>query len=459
MFAKLFVGILMALLVPQVALSQTQAGPRPDADPRVEQIVAAVDANRMRELLTTLVSFGTRNTLSDVSSPTRGIGAARKWILDELQRSSSRLDVAFETFELPPQERLTRPVDLRNVVAVLPGRTPRRIYVTGHYDSINIPDQIAGVTRPTPLPPDFDVYRQPGQNFDVDAPGANDDGSGTVLTMELARLFADSGMTFDATLVFVLWAGEEQGHYGSYLHARRLSTERQTVEAMISNDIVGNSKGGNGGSDSVTVRVYSEGPEDSQSRSLARYIERTAARYVPSQRVRLIARQDRFGRGSDHQSFNLFGYPAVVFREATENYARQHSAGDSLDGVDFEYLRQNARVNAAAVAALALAPATPRLLSEQGRPLLGRDATGYSASLRWVASPGAVAYRVFWRDGWARDWQHDQLVGNVTEFVLGNLSIDDVVIGVAAVSADGHESMVSAYIAPPYRDVNIVGPQ
>ena len=448
--------VLAALLLPQLVLSQTPVL-RPDADPRVEKIVAAIDVSRLRDLLRTLTSFGTRNTLSDASSQTRGIGAAREWIMSELRGSSPKLEVGFESFRLPAQERLTRPVDIRNVVAVLRGRSPRRIYLTGHYDTLNIPGQTAGVMRPTPLPPGFDVYRQPGQNFDVDAPGANDDGSGTVLTMELARLFANSGVAFDATLVFVLWAGEEQGHYGSLLHAQGLATEGQVVEAMISNDIVGNSKSENGASDSVTVRVYSEGPEDSKSRSLARYIQRVAARYVPSHRVRLIARQDRFARGSDHQSFNKFGYPAVVFREAAENFARQHSANDTLDGVDLEYLRQNARVNAAAVASLALAPATPSLLSAEGQTLIGRGPTGYAANLRWLASPGAVAYRIFWRDGWATDWQHDQLVGNVTQFALADLSIDDVVIGVAAVGADGHESMVSAYVAPPYRDVKVVG--
>jgi hypothetical protein len=456
---KRLLVVLITLLVPQTVLSQTPAMPRADADPRVEKLLAAIEVNRLRELLTTLTSFGTRHTLSDTSSPTRGIGAAREWILNELRRSSPNLDVGFEAFQLPAQEQLTRTVDLRNVVAVLRGRTPRRIYVTGHYDTVNTPGQTAGVIRPTPLPPGFDVLVQPGQNFDVDAPGANDDGSGTVLTMELARLFANSGVTFDATLVFVLWAGEEQGHYGSFLHAQRLAAAGQVVEAMISNDIVGNSKGGNGASDSVSVRVYSEGPEDSKSRSLARFIQHITARYVPSHRVRLIARQDRFARGSDHQSFNMFGYPAVVFREAAENYARQHSANDTLDSVDLEYLRQNARVNAATVAALALAPAAPSLLSAQGQPLIGRQPTGYAANLRWVASPGAVAYRIFWRDGWATDWQHDQLVGNVTQFVLADLSIDDVIIGVAAVGADGHESMISAYIAPPYRDVKVVGPQ
>jgi Zn-dependent M28 family amino/carboxypeptidase len=227
----------------------------------------------------------------------------------------------------------------------------------------------------------------------VDAPGANDDGSGTVLTMELARVFADSGLEFDATLVFICWAGEEQGLIGSAAHAQRIAAEKVIVEAMISNDIVGNSRGGTGVVDAASVRVYAVGPEDSPARALARYIVAAGATYVPSHRVRPMAREDRFGRGSDQSSFTQQGYPAVVFREANENFDRQHSARDTLDGVDFAYLAQNARVNAAAMASLALAPAAPVVVSERGAARIGRDPSGYDAALRWarsaIASTGA----------------------------------------------------------------------
>lgn len=433
-----------------VGRAEAQSAPRPDADPRIEKIAASVSADRLRELLTRLTSFGTRSTLSDSTSPTRGIAAARQWIFDEL-RSTPALQVSFDTYRLAPRGQITREVEVRNVVALLPGRTARRIYITAHYDSINIPGQTAGVVRSTQ--PGFDARAQPGQDYNVDAPGANDDGSGSVLTMELARRFAESGIAFDATLVFVLWAGEEQGHVGSWPHAQRLASDRVRVEAVFNNDIVGGSKGGNGVIDGGSVRVYSDGPEDSMSRSLARYIQRVAAVYSPSHRVRLFAAQDRFGRGSDHMEFNNFGFPAVVFREANENYEKQHSANDTLDGIDFDYMAQNARVNAAAIAALALAPPAPGVVSERGQPLIGRAPSGYDASLRWTASSGAVAYRIYWREGWTTDWQHQQLVGNVTQFVLPRLSIDNVVIGVAAVGPDGHESLVSAYVparrAPP----------
>ena len=185
------------------------------------------------------------------------------------------------------------------------------------------------------------------------------------------------------------------------------------------------------------------------SRSLARYIARTAAVYVPSHRIRLMAMEDRFRRGSDHSSFTRRGFPAVVFREANENFAKQHSVADTLDGVDFAYLGQNARLNAASAASLALAPPAPDVAGTNGVPRLARGASGYDADLQWKASPGAVAYRVYWRSAWSLDWEHTQTVGNVTQFVLPNVSIDNYVFGVAALGPDGHESLIRAYVAAP----------
>jgi len=283
---------------------------------------------------------------------------------------------------------------------------------------------------------------------DNDAPGANDDGSGTVLTMELARVFAESGIQFDATLVFVTWAGEEQGLVGSSVHAADLNTNKVPIDAIFNNDIVGNSLGGNGFRDAESVRVYAIGPEDSPARSLARYIKKTAAVYVPSHRIRLMAREDRFGRGSDQSSFTQNGFPAIVFRESNENFERQHGVNDKIDGVDFGYLAQNARVNAAGVASLALAPAAPKVTNDRGANMLSRDPSGYDAAMRWNAAPGAVAYRVYWRDTWNNDWDFSQTIGNVTQFTLKNVNIDDFVFGVSAIGADGQESMVSAYVSP-----------
>jgi hypothetical protein len=217
------------------------------------------------------------------------------------------------------------------------------------------------------------------------------------------------------------------------------------VQALFNNDIVGNSHGGNGIIDGASIRLYSEGPEDSPSRSLANFVKRTAELYVPSHEVRLMARRDRFGRGGDHSGFNAEGFAAVGFRESRENYSKQHSANDTIDGVSFPYLAQNARVNAAGMAVLALAPPPPEVRSN----MLNRQPSGYDAHLRWTASPGATGYRIFWRDAWAPDWQHELYVGNVTEFVLPNKNIDDYVFGVAAVGQGGHESSISAYVMAP----------
>jgi hypothetical protein len=442
----------LVVLAACTQLAGAQGPPRPDADPRVEKIVAAVSEQRLRELLTKLVSFGTRNTLSDQTSTTRGIGAARSWILEEMRRSSEKLRVNFDPHIIPPQGRITKEVDLRNVMAVLPGKSPRRIYVSGHYDSLNIGGQNRSNSAAPGAAPAAAGGVPSRDDYDVDAPGANDDGSGTVLTMELARVFAESGIEFDATLVFITWAGEEQGLVGSRAHAMDLDAKKVPVEALFNNDIVGNSRGGNGFVDAESVRVYAIGPEDSAARSLARHIVKTAGIYVPSHRVRPMAREDRFGRGSDQSSFTAFGFPAVVFRESNENFEKQHGAADTLDGVDFGYLAQNARVNAAGMATLALAPPAPKVTNDRGGNMLARDPTGYDAAMRWNAAPGAVAYRVYWRDTWANDWQHNQTIGNVTQFTLKNVSIDDFVFGVSAIGADGQESLVSAYVSPVRRD-------
>jgi hypothetical protein len=260
--------------------------------------------------------------------------------------------------------------------------------------------------------------------------------------MELARVFVESNIEFDATLVFMAVAGEEYGLLGSRAHAKRMKEEKVPVQALFNNDIVGNSKGGNGIVDGATVRLYSEGPEDSPSRALAQFTRRFAERYVPSHEIRLMARRDRFGRGGDHSAFNAEGFAAIGFRESRENYQMQHNANDTIDGVSFPYLAQNARANAAAMGVLALAPPPPAVAAN----MLGRQPSGYDARLRWTAAPGAAGYRIFWRDAWAPDWQHELYVGAVTAFILPNKNIDDHVFGVAAVGPNGHESTISAYV-------------
>ena len=440
--------LLAALLLTAPAPAMAQGAPRPDADPRIQKLVAAVSEQRLREIVTRLAAFGTRSTLSDTLSTTRGIGAARRWIYDEFKRASPRLDVRFDRHNIAQQGRITREVELVNVMAVLAGRSSRRVYISGHYDTVNL--GASGQLARTPGA-GADPQTSAAIDYNIDAPGANDDASGTALTMELARVFAESGIEFDATLVFMAWAGEEQGLIGSMAHATALAAGKGVVEATFNNDIVGSSLGGNGIIDGESVKIYSLGPEDSMNRSLARYIARVAATYVPSHTIRLMAREDRFGRGSDHSSFTANNFPAVVFREANENYRRQHSSEDKLEGMDSRYLAQNARVNAAGAASLALAPSAPSVVGERGQVLISRGPSGYDANLQWSASPGAVGYRVYWRDAWGNDWTRSQAVGNVTQLILPNVSIDDYVFGVAAIGADGNESLVSAYVSPNRR--------
>lgn len=442
-----------------------------DVDARVTRLLDEVSAARLRATIDQLARFDTRHTLSAQDAPDRGIGAAAQWIHDEFTRMSPRLQVGFDSYDIPAQgARITRAVRLRNVIAILPGRSARRIYVSGHYDTVaRVPAPTPAAASATdagsaqaartpsaqpartPAPAQFDWAR--GDNA---APGANDDGSGTALTMEVARVLSQSGLTFDATLVFIAFAGEEQGLVGAHLHAQRITAEGLAVAAVFNNDIVGNVEGGSGLVDGSSVRVFSDGPEDSPSRQLARFIRRQAARYYPSHRVRLIARHDRFGRGGDHTAFNQRGIAGVRFTEAREHFGRQHVTDDTPDGVDDEYLARNVRVNLASVAVLAIAPAAPVVITDRGTPLLDREPSGYDARLRWRASEGAAGYRIFWRDAWTPDWQHERFVGNVTEVVLPNVSIDDYIFGVAAVGAKGHESTVSAYVNPPREPVTIL---
>lgn len=426
-------ALLLALAAPASAWGQTP-------DPAISALVEGISAERLDTIIRTLAGFGTRHTLSSTDSPTRGIGAARQWILDRFQASSPRLQVSFDTYQVAQQGRITRDVELRNVMAILPGRSPRRIYVSGHYDTVARPEE--GNT--------FDWSQG-----DLPAPGANDDGSGTALVLELARVFANSGLTFDATLVFIAFAGEEQGLVGAGLHAARMEADSAVIAAVFNNDIVGGKGAGDGRTDTRAVRVFSDGPEDGVSRQLARTIREIAARYVPGHEVRLVARLDRFGRGGDHTPFAQRGYPAIRFTETHENYSRQHTVADTPEGVDPEYLRRNAMVNAAAVAELALAPAAPVVFAARRGPMLGRGQTGYDASLRWMPVDGAAGYRVVWRRAWNRDWEFSREVRGATELLLPNVSIDDYVFGVAAIGPNGHQSIVSAYVTPGRRPVNI----
>ena len=360
--------------------------PLPDTDVRVAALLERISEERLAETLRRLASFETRHTLS-TDAPARGIAAARQWMLEELQRASPRLQVGFDAYAIPSQgERVTRDVELRNVMAVLPGRSPRRLYVSGHYDT---------------------VARQPGGAFDWTktdntAPGVNDDGSGTALTMELARAFAQSGLEFDATLVFIAFAGEEQGLIGAKLHAQKAAAEKWTIDGVLNNDIVGGVRGGDGPADSASVRVFSEGPEDSPSRQLARAVRRAgrALRAGPRRCGSSRATTASPAAAITPPSTST-ATPACASRNRRRTTPGSTPPRTRSSGVSPAYLLRNARVNAAALAVLALAPPAPVVDDERGRPLLDRQPSGYDARLRWAASPGAAGYRVFWREAWA----------------------------------------------------------
>ena len=330
-----------------------------------------------------------------------------------------------------------RDVELRNVVAVLPGTDPvgknRRFIISGHYDST-----VCATAQ----------GRTSCVQGDNPAPGVNDDGSGTALVLEAARIL--SQYEFSHTLVFVAFAGEEQGLVGSSLFAQKARREKWEIDAVLNNDIVGNSLGGNGLVDNHAVRVFSEEPNDSPSRQVARYIKAIGERYVPSMTVDMIFRYDRFGRGGDHSPLNQEGYPAVRVTVSEENYSRQHTVDDTMEGVDVKYLARVARVNLASLASLGLAPSAPQVQDKQGRPMIGRGPSGYDAALRWQPGPGDVrGYAVLMRKTTSADWEKEIYVGKVTEYVLNDVSIDTVVFGVKALGPEGTESLTSAYINPP----------
>ena len=354
----------------------------------VEPIVAEISPARIEATIRKLASFGTRHTLSDPENPNRGIGAARRWIKAELEshakESGGRLIVAEDSFVQPVAPRVPKPTTLVNLVAILPGDQPaskdRWLVVSGHYDSI-----------PSPI-----------SDAKIDAPGANDDASGTAVSMELARVM--SKHHFDATLVFLAVAGEEQGLLGATHWAEKAKQEGRKIEAMITNDIVGNTQGGNGIKDNRRIRVFSEGvpsneseaqartrrsvggENDGPSRQLARFIKEAGELYLNEFEVTLVFRRDRYGRGGDHIPFHERGYAAVRFTEPNENFDRQHKSvetvdgvelGDVVDRVDFAYVAQVARVNAAALASLGKPRCCLRPTSASARA--GRNTTPGSA--------------------------------------------------------------------------------
>ena len=421
----------------------------------LRQTAAAVDAERLEADIARMVGFGTRHTMSETQSDTRGIGAARRWVEAEFRRTSSACGGCL-TIATPSQTftgaRLPTPTEVVDVLAIQPGVSdPERvIIISGHLDS-----RVSDVMDST-----------------SDAPGANDDASGVAAVLEAARVLSQH--RFPATLVYAALSGEEQGLYGGQVLADYARAQGWRVEAVLNNDIIGNSRGQSGVVDNTHVRVFSEGtraietPEqanrrrynggevDSPSRNLARFMDDMADRYLTNMDVVMVYRTDRYGRGGDQVRMLEAGYPSVRVTEIQENYDRQHQDlrvedgvhyGDVLEGVDFDYLAQVTRLNVVTMAALASAPAPPADVTIEG-------AVSPDTTVSWSPVPGAAGYRVWWRSTTDPQWRYSRWAGSAESLTLEGIIIDNWFFGVSAVSADGYASPIvfpgpaGAFVAP-----------
>ena len=439
--------IIVCLTSNLITAQQRSPAPR---NRTIASIVRDIDARNIEQSIRKLVSFGTRNTLSEQNDPKRGIGAARDWLYAEFlkaaESSGGRMTVEKQSYEQGKAARVPQPTIVTNVVATLKGTQPEstdRIYVvSGHYDSM------CNSTT----------------DAKCDAPGANDDASGTAAVLEMARAMAKH--EFEATIVFMAVAGEEQSLLGSTHFAEQAKQKNWNIDAMFTNDIIGNTLGGNGVRDRGTVRVFSEGvpsnetpaeantrrsvggENDSASRQLARFIKEIGERYVPQMKVMMVYRRDRYGRGGDHIPFLERGYPAVRFTEVHEDFRHQHQNvrvengvqfGDLPEFVDFAYVANVARVNAVSLAMLALAPARPKAVTILSQRL------SHDTDLRWEANkePDIAGYEIVWRDTTAAVWTNSRNVGKVTTFTMKGMSKDNYFLGVRAIDKDGNRSPVT----------------
>jgi len=442
-----FVALILATCPVVVAQQAAGAAETGRVDPRIAEALKQFSAERVQQTIEKLVSFGNRSTISPQDEASikagKGVGAARDWIKSEFERYSKDcggcLDVKVDSFIEQPQDRIKTPTQITNVYAALRGSNPaqanRIVLVTGHYDSRN-----------------SDTF-----NGTDPAPGANDDGSGTAVSLECARVL--SKYKFPATIIFLTVAGEEQGLNGSKHFAEVAKQQGWKIEAVLNNDIVGGDR--NPEQDASVVRVFSEGipnaatdvdikrirglggESDSSSRELARYIADVGRTYDAGVKPLLVFRLDRFLRGGDHLSFNRQGFAAVRFTEFREDYNHQHQDirtengieyGDLPKFVNYDYIAHVAALNGATLASLASAPAPPANVKMVTKNL-ENDTT-----LTWDASPAASAYEVVYRTTSAPDWEHVQTVTSGTRATL-KVSKDNVIFAVRAVDAAGHRSL------------------
>ncbi len=457
----------IALTILTTSLLAAQTVPTPDAsaaDARVEEILKTISPDSLRSYDNTLAGFGIRQTMSDTTSNTRGIGAARRWIHSKFEafaKNDPQLKVYEDRFVLENVPRISKPTTLVNEYAVLWGKegmNGRYIVISGHYDS-----------RCTDI-----------MDYTSDAPGADDDGSGVSLVLEAARAFTSTHFKPEANIIFACFPGEEQGLYGSNHFAMEARQKNLDIIADLNNDIVGAIRGGNGEVISNMVRVFSQGykeiklgtrevnPEvigyenDSPSRELARYIHSAGEQFLPTFHTTLIFRQDRFLRGGDHASFNKYGYPGVRFTEPNEDYHHQHQnvrvENDTLNGkavrvqygdlpqyVDSAYIASVCRMNSLTAALLSISPPAPQ------NDVMLVDKLEYGSRFRWdnpLHGNGIAGWKIYYRKSAQPFWQGYVFVKTsaqpTVDYDLTKMSKDDYIFGIAAVGTNGTESIPEA---------------
>ena len=399
-------------------------------DPAIMALTSEISPARIRETDSILVSFGTRHTMSDTASRTRGIGAARRFLFERLSGYSSECGGCLRVELDPAMIEVTRhpqrpQVNVVNVLAWLRGRdTSRVVVIGGHYDSC-----VCSVDR-------FD--------FTSDAPGADDDGSGTSAVVEMARVFSKKyPRGLDATIIFALYAGEEQGLLGSTHFAKKLHDAHYTVAAAVTNDIVGNVVADDGRTDSTSVRIFAADPDNGPSRELQRYVWSIGSLYEPAFAVFPVFRLDRISRGGDHSPFNALRDPALRFTERLENYKRQHLPTDRLADVNFAYVARVARLNAASLGSIAMAPPPPdSVIARRDQP-----SGGQKWRISWKPVSGAAAYEILIRRTSSPLYEQLVRVPNGTSLLIDE-QLDDLWAGVRSVGPSGHRSITVA-VPPP----------
>ena len=410
-------------------------------------IIDAVSSQRLEKDITTLANFGTRHTLSDTLSETRGIGAARRWIKKEFENISKQCNSCLEVqyqknYQEPDGRRIVKPVWINNVIAIQRGtKYPNRfIIMSGDIDS--------RISNPN--------------NYTDDSPGANDNASGMAGTLEAARVL--SKYKFESSIIYAGLAGEEQGLYGGKGIAAYAKEKGWEIIGILNNDMIGNIEGVDGVIDNRSFRIFSEpvpeteterqrkarrfygGEVDGVSRQLARYIHKMTQTYMPEMNPIMIYRLDRFGRGGHHRPFNDAGFAGVRIMEAHENYTRQHqdirvengiSYGDLLEGVNFEYAKKLTAVNAINLAALAWAPPAVKDIAIGG-------VVEPAVKFQWepVEDSNVAGYTIYWRDTTSPVWQYKRFIGNLSEYTLEGILVDNFFFGIATVGKNGAESPV-----------------